>query len=209
MEEEAVKKIAELEGKMGALTSQIETLEEEKGASGEEVEGLKEELKGVNEELSAYENEGKTVEEQHELALKKKDEEIQSAKDETKKERELRITSEKKSLREKVLSDFKDVNPSWIKGETEEELRKSAGDARRTINDIVKKKMEEAGMDKSKWNNAPGPGAGGGGGGPVAPDDQETIKNELEAETAKGAQSDVQKIIDLKFKLGKMQSGQK
>ena len=209
MAEEDIRKIAALDGRIEALTSQIETSKDEKDASDEEMEGLKEELKTANEQLEAYENEGKTVEEQHEIELKKKDDEIVKSRAETKEKDDIIKQKDKDALRQKVLSEYPDIDPSWIRGDTEEELKKSAEEAKTRIEDIIKKRLEEKVGKEPKWDTVPGPGSGGGGGGPVAPEDLETVKKQLEEEKAKGAQGDVAKIVDLKFKLGKIQLRQK
>ena len=206
----AEEKEAKLEGKIEALENQILTLEDEKGASSEEVESLKEEMKALTDELEVYKGEGRTVEEAYEAKLKKKDEEI-AARDEEIKKRDGTIKSkDKEAAKAKVLSDFPMVDPSWILGETEEEMRKSAELAKTKLDDIINKKLEESGMKGGKWDKTPAPGAGGaGGGGPVAADDAEAVKKELTEEIAKGTKGDAGKLYELKMKLGSIQLGLK
>ena len=160
-----------------------------------EAEKIKEESEADAEELRKYRETGQTVEEQNEVRVKEAEDKAKASDlarrnaEETLAAREKGIKIEK--ARAKIRSEFPEVVPSWIVGETEEEMRKSAEESKKNLEGYYEnKKKSETEIKRKEWEEGPQPG-----GGPVSPASGEQLDDEHKKIQEEGSKANVGDLI--------------
>ena len=191
-EEELVKELKrqkeEIE-RLKTVEEEVNDLRDKVEDAKAEAERVREEAEADAEELKRYRENGQSVEEQNEARIKEAEEKTKKAESARKIAEDKLIAREKaiqiEGMRAKIKSEFPEVHPSWIQGETEEAMRKSAEIAKTSVDEIYeKRKKAEIEEGKGKWDKGPGPG--GGGSGPVGEVTDEDLEKKRKEAAEKG-----------------------